>query len=400
MNPSIQPTLHKLTIWMILFACLSIALPTAFMSIASGLFVIFWLLSGEFKSKLNTISQNPAGIATLILFGFYIIGVFYSSGPWPNRMNFLMKYDKLLFIPLIISVMHTEKMRRYGMNAFLIGMLLVLFVSYLESLGLPKVNDFYQQDNVVFKGRIAHNILMSFAAYLMLHRAWRHIGSTRWVWFSLGLLAIVDVMVLVNGRTGQVTMLCLIVLFIYDAWGKRALVYLGGTALLLIALNHIHPFLPHSRLTDTNAEISQHQNNGTQTSAGERVEMYTNTLSLIKRHPFFGGGTGSLEHEYQDLTKNMDTQLKRVPNPHNQFLLTTQELGLAGLICLLFFWYSHFKASFSLESKELSYALRGLVLTLFIGSLFNSLLLDAGEGKFYCVMAGVLLSAYQPRKTK
>jgi len=43
-------------------------------------------------------------------------------------------------------------------------------------------------------------------------------------------------------------------------------------------------------------------------------------------------------------------------------------------------------------NKQNSFYAKGLILTISIGSLFNSLLLDATEGKFYCILIGVLLS--------
>jgi len=42
------------------------------------------------------------------------------------------------------------------------------------------------------------------------------------------------------------------------------------------------------------------------------------------------------------------------------------------------------------------HGLRALVIVIGVGSLFNSLLLDAGEGKFYCMLAGIFLSAWRP----
>jgi O-antigen ligase len=46
------------------------------------------------------------------------------------------------------------------------------------------------------------------------------------------------------------------------------------------------------------------------------------------------------------------------------------------------------------SDKHAGMYLKGVVLTIAIGSMFNSLLLDATEGKFYCVLTGLLLSAY------
>ena len=58
-------------------------------------------------------------------------------------------------------------------------------------------------------------------------------------------------------------------------------------------------------------------------------------------------------------------------------------------------WLVTWKTSYHLSSIDGGILLRGLILTMVIGSIFNSLLLDAGEGKFYCLLAGVFLSAYK-----
>ena len=44
-------------------------------------------------------------------------------------------------------------------------------------------------------------------------------------------------------------------------------------------------------------------------------------------------------------------------------------------------------------------ALQALILTIGIGCLFNSLLLDSGEGKFFCLLAGVYLSGWRATQT-
>jgi O-antigen ligase len=103
------------------------------------------------------------------------------------------------------------------------------------------------------------------------------------------------------------------------------------------------------------------------------------------------------------LAETQKTVSTYVPNPHNEFLLTGQQLGLVGLLLIGAFFVTPWILSYKIDAIRKSipiegYALRGLVLTLVVGSLFNSLLLDAGEGKFYCVLAGILLSAYQSKK--
>ena len=378
------------TLWLIIFASACIVLPTAFMSLATGLFVIFWLLSGNYKQKFTSISQNPAAVATIALFALYAIGTLYSSASWDYSLIFLSKYGKLLLIPLIISVLHSDKHREYALNAFVFGMITVLIISWLMWLGVVPHHEDLGQGYYVFKGRIAHNIFLAFAMYLMMHKALNSAKPERYIWMALSILSALNILFLVNGRTGQIIMLVLITWFIYEVWGVKKLAYFIIFGLLSFTLLQVTHKLPHSRLTD----VQQEAKGGVSTSVGQRVEMYKNTLSLILKHPTIGGGTGSLKNEYDSLVKDKNLELGNVTNPHNQILLTTQELGIVGLALLTLMWVLHWQTSYKITRLEYSIALRGLVITIVIGSLFNSLLLDASEGKFYCILAGVLLSAF------
>ena len=49
---------------------------------------------------------------------------------------------------------------------------------------------------------------------------------------------------------------------------------------------------------------------------------------------------------------------------------------------------------------QAKYYLRGIVFTFALGCLFNSLLLDATEGRFYCLIVGVLLSLNPATKNR
>ncbi len=378
------------TYWLIVAACLCTLLPTAFMTGTTALMTFAWLLSGDYRAKFSRITSNPAALVTLALFAMYIIGTLYSSASWDYSLKYLMKYQKLLFIPLIISVMVTDKHRTIALNTFLYGAIAVLVTSYLMWLGVVPHHANMEQGYYVFKGRIAHNIFMSFAMYLMLHKAFENKQLKRKLWIALSVLAALNIAFLVNGRTGQITMVVLISLIIAETWGIKKLSYCLALSLLIISTLQLTHKLPQSRYSN----FKQETDGGVTTSAGARLTMYQSTLTLIKRHPIFGGGTGSLENEYKAFVPQKKDSFDRLPNPHNQFLLTTQELGIIGLLLLLTMWILHWKASYTINNLKHARALRALVLTITVGSLFNSLLLDASEGKFYCLLAGVLLSAY------
>ena len=396
-----QDFMQKLINALIIFACFSITMPTAWVSVASAFLLIVWIISGKYSEKFKLIYKNPAAISVLILFSFYCIGSIYSSGNIKESGTFLLKYAKLLIIPIIISVVRTKKIRHNGMNAFLFGALILLSISYFKWLGIIPMNlglhdlPDNSQGYLAFKNRIAHNILMSFLMFVFFCKAYFDKTQWRWVWLVIALLSLIDLMYLVGGRSGQIIALCFALFLPLYFYGKEAYKYLLIAAISIFMLHkQLEPLIP-GRLLDTSQEVSEHKSDEHLTSAGIRLEMYKNTLSLIKQSPLIGYGTGALRYEYNKLANTQDTLLKDVPNPHNQYLLTFFELGIVGLAALIFMFYRFWQHSnvIARSDKYAGMYLKGVVLTIAIGSMFNSLLLDATEGKFYCVLTGLLLSA-------
>lgn len=386
-------------LYLIIFACFSIALSTAFMSISMGLFVLVWMLSGNFAKKFQLIISHPVALLAIVLFLLYGVGMLYSSASWEMRLSWWLKYHKLLYIPLIISVLTQERYRSLALKAFLAGMLMILAISYLKWLGVVPHKDI-GQGYFVFKGRIAHNIFMAFTMYLALHLAAKSSDMKRWVWIAVSFLAAMNVLFLVNGRSGQIILFVLLIWFSWEIWRWKLTKWLICLTFFVPVIYFFSNDLPNSRLMEIKQEVLSHDATQAPTSAGLRLEFYKNTFGLIKINPVFGGGTGSFESDYRALAKTQKTVSTHVTNPHNEFLLTGQELGFLGLLVLAAFfsisWFLSYRLSFFEKYQDnYGFALRGLILTMVVGSFFNSLLLDAGEGKFYCVLASVFLSAYR-----
>ena len=368
-------------------------MPTAWVSVFLVLFFPFWLLSGQFRLKFERVRANPAAVAALAMFVLYALGTLYSPAPAHETFSILGKYHKLLYIPIIASFLDNDAWRRRIGDAFFWGMLLVLVLSYLELVGLYPYQDI-GQGYFVFKGRIAHNIFMAFTVYLALERAQRDV-SRRWVWTAVAVLAIVNLLVMVNGRTGQVVLPFVLALFAGKHWGWRGML---GTVLVCMLFSAAVVWLGNPadiRMLQIRHEVLAYLINGSeQTSSGQRVEFYQNTLALARMHPWFGWGTGSFLTAYSHYAQLHGFALTQVANPHNEYLLTLQQLGIFGLSMLLIMGWSHWRAVRGLPEVE-GDRLRALIVVIGIGALFNSLMMDAGEGKFYCLMAGIYLSGWR-----
>lgn len=379
---------------LVVLAAFSLVLPTAWLSISLSLMGIFWLLSGRFQYKFQRIRERPAAWAPVALFLLYGIAVLYSSAPTSQAVDYWSKYHKLLYIPIVVSLLDDEVWRRRALNAFFAGMLLVLAISYLKWLGLyPHVD--IGQGYYAFKGRIAHSIFMAFTLYLLLERTFSP-GKWRWLWGVLAALAVYNNFVLVNGRSGQIAMVAVLVWFFFKRFGWRpalAVVVVVPTLLWTWAQS---PWGAEMRLFNIAQEIPSEQGQAPG-SAGQRLAFIRTTLGLIPDHPIWGGGTGSYVNEYHAyaLRHGYEASVMRSDNPHNEYLLTVQHIGLVGLALLLYVGWLHWRAGRELASTD-GNELQALLIVIGIGSLFNSLLLDASEGKFYCLLAGIYLSAWRP----
>lgn len=381
---------------MLLAAAFSLVLPTAWISLFLVLFAVFWVLSGNFGQKWQRVRANPAALAALGLFALYGLGTLYSPVTWQEALAAWGKYHKLLFIPIIVSLLDDSVWRRRAADAFFWGMLLVLAISWLKWLGWVPHED-TGQGYSVFKARIAHNIFMAFTVYLALDRAYRD-APRRWLWAGIALLAAANVLFLVNGRSGQVILPFVLLLFAGKHWGWRGVLgtATGGMALLgAFVLLVGGGDAPLPRMFQIGQEVETHRSASAteQTSSGQRLEFYRNTLALAREHPWFGWGTGSFTVAYSEHAERHGFANTEVANPHNEYLLTLQQLGLAGLGVLLFMGWWQWLAAQGLDEADGDH-LQALVLVIGMGALFNSLLLDAGEGKFYCLMAGIYLSGW------
>ena len=194
----------------------SIPISTALNSIFLLLTLPLWLLDRNYKNKLSIIKDNKYIWALFLLMGLYFVGIFYGDASVKEALNEFRRMASLLLIPIMIPFFRDKKVRDNALNLFLLTMTITLFLSYLIWFDLLPANQFIKgnaNDASVFMFHITQNLLMAFCAFLFAVRARQ---SANWkiklLFIALTILAVVNVTVMVGGKTGYVV---LIVLTIY-----------------------------------------------------------------------------------------------------------------------------------------------------------------------------------------
>ena len=245
--------------------------------------------------------------------------------------------------------------------------------------------------SVVFESVSFEALLMAFGAFLFAHFA-LHAQSRRrrMLWSVLALLAVVNVMVIVKGRTGQLILVALALYFTYSAWRWRgALLSVAGITVVVVALA-LGP-TSASRMSRTLDEWRDWRpGQATETATGLRLEFYQHGLAIVRDHPVIGVGTGGFAKAYAG--RVAATELTPTTNPHSEYLNISIQLGVIGLAALLYLFYCEWRVAASLTTTPERQLARGLVITFVIGCLFNSLLMDHTEGLLFAWASGLLFA--------
>lgn len=383
---------------------------TAPISVAlDNLLLAILLLGFLFNARaiLNTAISHPVARAAWLLFGMLAIGASYGATPLREAMGILGKYLDLAFIPLFLLLLSDDTARRRAQSAFLGAMGLTLLLSYLVGSGVLHDQSWlwgggFADDPAVFHSRITQNNMMAFAVFLALLRL-RAAASTgaRAAWGLFALLGVVNVLFMVQGRTGHLIMVVLLAWFAWSTLGRamhrrgRTLDWRHGLAVLLamamlsVTSYQLSPRL-HDRIGLAFSEFSAWQpNQGMNTSTGQRLDFYYNTLQMVQSQPLLGVGTGGFPAAFAQQVSGTETA--RTKHPHNEYLMIASQIGLIGLALLLYLFYTLWRTASRLPAFEQD-AARGLVLAYLVNALLNCALLDHSDGLFFAFMAGLLFA--------
>lgn len=364
-----------------------------------GLILLLWIIGGEYTAKFQLMRRHPLAIASLVLFGLYVLGLFY--GKPSERVVFDVSH--FLLLALLIPLFGNARLRQHAMWAFSSAMILLLTLSYLTwlhllpQIALPYINP----GNVVIQGRITYGLFLVLGAFFWVVEAYfSKSRPKRIVLLILAALAVFNLLGIVNSMTAYVVLPTLFGYFLIRQWRwGGAAVFFIAVALLAVITYSLPTSTLHQRITGAVKEFGQWQpDKAEQTNVGIRLEFYDNSLKIVRDHPFFGIGVGGFQEAYAKQIK--DPKMARSDNPHNEYLLVATQLGLIGLAALLYLFYTQWRLAPLLPTPKETILARGVVLAFVVGCLFNSFLTDYHEGVFFIWISALLFSGFKPGMEK
>lgn len=379
--------------WLIVATAFFLSLPAAWAGVGTGLFMLTWLLGGNYRQRWITLRSYPFALIGLGLLGWMALASLWASNAsWAERGASWWHYREFLLLPLMLSVIDDPRWGRRILFAFAAGMALALVVSYLRWLGVMP-HSFRGGIYGGFGGRTGFSISLALLAYLCL---WVFNEKPRyhWVWAILGLLALHNLFLVNDGRTGQLIFLGMMPLILFRWLRWRGLALGALLAALVFAAGYLA--LPgfKGRIDQTVTDIQGFKQGKTDSNDGIRMEFWKNTLVLIAEHPIVGSGTGAFIPAYREQAQKEDLADNHATrNPHQEYLLIWCQHGIPGLLLFFAVWASQWRAALRQPVTQ-RYLTLGLIVSFFIGDFFNSLIYDMWEGHIYVLLSVALATPW------
>lgn len=375
----LDPATHYFLVLTGFFVPLSITGTDICMALTAALGVI----SGRFLQHFAALKRSPLVWCTLWIVLLVVLAMTWSIAPWADRLSALHKYSKLLYIPLLLVVCTDPKWRDRTIQAFLLGVLVIVILSYLKAFcGLHIGSN--PNPAFIFYTHIETSFLVAFAAYLAAVYAWK---NPRWRigYIILVVLFSYQEFFINDGRTGWVAYLVLLILFAIQFTGwKGVLVGCAVALMMVVGFYYVSPTFKNM-IGESVVEIEQYKQGHVETSLGYRLSFDSLSWRLVKERPILGYGTGSFATTYQLSGGVPGWQTLRTP--HNEYLMVLVEFGLVGLISLLMLFFIQLRLSFQLG--EMMFFAQGLVLVFMMSSCYNAFLYLSVSGHFYMLFTAL-----------
>jgi O-antigen ligase len=376
-----------------------IPVSTALMNIFIFLTFIFLIFSGNLKKKLILVLKNPVSRAALLLFLLLIVSLNWTIDS-SEAVDVLKKYNELWYVAIMLPIFNSERRRQIGINAFLACMAMILFGVYLMffDIILPiewtlKGRNHHFNIDGGFASHILTNILMAFTMFIAAHKSVLSKFLFKLPYIVLTVFSFYYVLFISSGTSGQILAISLILLFFIQQTGVRSILFIP-VILSIIALLALSNETNSMRDAFDKLSVRYHHLVSTDTAGNNtRPRIYIMALNLVRDEPWIGTGVGSFEEALRSKQPEFyaATTIAR-KNPHNEYLMIMVQLGLLGLLMLLYLFYTQAASSEKITIREYKFIAQGLVVLIIIGCAGNSMILDSREGHFWAYFSALLFS--------
>jgi O-antigen ligase len=377
----------------ILVAAAAIPFSTALMNIAVAAALACWALSGQWRATAKAIAAEPAAWLGWLLLAALWASVGWSIVPAGQAAGVANKYRELALFGIVLFLFADARWRlRLLWVLFGTGVALLVASFAVQLDLLPAARE---ESAVVKKSSITHSFMMSILAYGAAVAALRLRGRWRIAMALIALLAALNVLMSVQGRTGYVVLAVLLAWLAVMRWSWKGIAAAVAAGAIAVSLAwQISPAF-RGTIVDTKKEAAQIDDDPTGNSIAKRLHWWKRSAQVALEHPLAGVGAGGWQKAFIGSAAN-DHRVYRIPrrntHPHSEYAHLAVQLGVGGAALLVALFAAALARAARLGGLEAPLA-QGVVIAFIVGCALNDFLLDATEGHLWAILGGGLFGA-------
>lgn len=385
--------------WSAVALLLGVPTSIALVNISILFLLLGWTASGRWRAKLDALRANPLTLPVVLLSFWMLLGIAWSGADRSVIGSHLYVYSKLPLMLILLTVFSEARWRQRGWWAFAIGCLITLGSTYASIwVHIPWADSDQRGFGVshhIFNDYIAQGLAMSVFIAWVVHQAMVARQTVlRWCWIVIAALGVFSVTHLLQGRTGQLTLVVMAMAMSASIESARVR---WTVAMLLVVSAAVLIFsspLIVGRVSEALAEVRQYESAGVvSTSIGARLDMWRNAWDMFQDSPWIGHGPGGYRVLSTAIYSLGEQCSVSCIHPHNQYLFFLVDHGLPGLC--LYLWMLGCLAALVWRSHGAQRALvAGFFSVLIVDGFVNGPFWVTTERHLFATVLPLLLAAW------
>ena len=386
----------------------------------SILVLILCLLSFIEKSE-KRLFAHPIILALSALLLVFILSSFFSNNVVSEAIYSIFKLAVFIIFLISISDLLKDDTCRNKIFLSVSVFSLICCLLYIHQLIGFKINDGNHRDFEKLASTMANKNLLSSALFLSIPFNIYNFKSKNKLFKSISILATLLIVLVCLFTMSKATIIALsvllfsiLVLKFYSEFISKVYYFSCVFIFIFSSFTFIHLSNSGSSLSikikQILIEFSNNENlfSDKRSSFATRLNLYDNTLDLIKNNPIFGVGPGNwkIQHGKFSLYGTLgEDGRKLVQRPHSDFLWIASESGIiAGIIYLMIFLIAlkhiHDKIYAASENNTLfNHSIFGVILGYFFISLFDFPLERVTHNFLFFLILSYIISISSKNKT-
>ena len=317
----------------------SMPISRAVFNVCALVMITSWVMAGRYRSLNEDLFKQPALLMYIAFFLAVLVSVSYSMAPTAERWAQVSTYSKLLYIPIMVSLLRDKQWIRRGWVALTSGLflLLALFIAdfWIEIPGSLSARD---GSIGVFNNTIVQGLQFAVLSILGIY-FWSESQNRNslkgWIFITLAFSAAIATIIFNPGRGAQLALLGGVVAFSFLSAPRQIRWIATATVILIFAAMALssNNFTSRFETAVSEIKIASTEKN---TSVGLRMHAWKTGISIWSESPFLGKGAGAYRHlmhtQYAEDIGGCPSAT--CEQPHNQFVFTLVEQGVFGLLIL------------------------------------------------------------------